>query len=126
MNAQCISVCKVASTGQCTSASLTQCSCLNATVAFRLTYHNIYRLGPNQHQQCMAVLPAAADAPTQVSSTLTSCCLQMMHLSKLPPVCERSHCTTRRCHMLELLASNACREGAAMSNDVHIARRASS
>ena len=52
------------------------------------------RLGPNQHQQCMRVLPAAADAPTQVSSTLTSCCLQMIHLCKLPPVCKRSHCTT--------------------------------
>ena len=37
MNAQCISVCKVASTG----ASLTQCSCLNAAVSCLLTYHNI-------------------------------------------------------------------------------------
>ena len=81
------------------------------------------RLGPNQHQQCMPVLPAAADAPTQVSSTLTSCCLQMMHLCKLPPVCKRSHCTTRRRHMLKLLASNACREGTAMSNDASCTSR---
>ena len=77
-------------------------------------------LGPNQHQQCMPVLPAAADAPTQVSSTLPSCCLQMIRLCKLPPVCERSHCTTRRCHRLKLLASNTCREGTAMSKDVQI------
>ena len=46
--------------------------------------------------QCCNMLPAAADAPTQVSSSLTSCCLQMIHLCKLPPVCERSHCTTWR------------------------------
>ena len=86
------------------------------------------RLGPDQHQQYVPVLPAAADAPTRVSSTLTSCCLQMIHLCKLPPVCKRSHCTTRRCHMLGLLESNACREGSAMSTayDVHIAKHASS
>ena len=61
------------------------------------------RLVPNQHQQCIPVLPAAAGAPTQVSSTLTSCCRQMIHLCKLPPVCERSRCTTWRCHVLEWL-----------------------
>ena len=72
MNAQCISVCKVAST----SASLTQCSCLNATAAFLLTYHNIHNQAGSQSASAMPVLPAAADAPTQVSSTLTSCCLQ--------------------------------------------------
>ena len=122
MFAQCISVCKVAST----SASLTQCSCLNATVVVLLTTIFTTRLGPNQLQQCMPVMPAAAVAPTQVSSSLTSCCLQMRHLCELPPVCERSHCTTWRCHMLKLLAYHACREATAIPNDVHIARRASS
>ena len=88
------------------TVQLLECHC---GFFYLLTTTFTIRLGPNQHQQCMAVLPAAADAPTQVSSTLPRCNLQMIHLCKLPPVCGQSHCTARGCHMLELLASNACR-----------------
>ena len=63
MNAQCINVCKVAST----SASVTQCSCLNATVAFLLTYHNIHNQAGSQSASAMYASVAGYSRRTNTS-----------------------------------------------------------
>ena len=120
--------CVQGSEHKCTGASLTQCSCLDATVACLLMYHNIHNLAGSQSASAMYASVAGCSRRTNTSvehshyllstddtPVQATACLQAIAFHHLA-----------MSHVLGLLASNTWRERTAMSNDVHIARLVSS